>query len=1039
LNTPSSNAGSPDSGDQKVGRNPPPAIPDHTLLRLIGKGSYGEVWLARNIMGTHRAVKVVYRSTFDNDGPYEWEFAGIRKFEPISRSHDSQVDILHIGRNDTEGYFYYVMELADAVVGQGEDGRWKMEDGGETRTQAGHPPSSILDPQSYVPRTLQHDIETRGRLPFRESLEISVALTNALKHLHANGLVHRDIKPSNIIFVNGIPKLADIGLVTESEATVSYVGAQGFMPPEGPGRPQGDIYSLGKVIYEICTGRDRLDFPALPPDFGDWPDRAQILELLTVSLKACEPEADKRYASANELSADLVMLQAGKSVRRLRVLERSWRWAAVLVALALLAAAGAWLVQLETRSRERTRQREVLVREAQMLRSGERQTGWSSNALQLLAKAGQVRLDDDLRTQAAATMGGMDAHIVKSFQKTGATFLSFDPQGRQLLMDGGEDGNVKIWDSQADQTKTFSTTNTGPVWFARDGSTRQFVSVGSGVCLILNPENGDKLQEFRVSEGAQDSELQALTVSDNAAFCAVAFVNRTNQSEGQVAVWETATGKLVARSDEACTALAFSPDGSCLASGDEEGRVRVRAMPELKEVAAFHQGRAPIHCLAFQRDPSQPDEPSGNHPWLLSAGDAGGTINIYQLASRKLKTICRGSYYDVYAVTFSPDGMTLASCGRGAVRLWDVVTGRSLLTMPGYDFGVALAFSSSGKELAVGRVRRFAEAGVSVIELEPDRGVAELRALSAQTGRVEFSHDGQRLAALSHNWEVGVWNLAANRLERVFEAPKGLVADNAAMAFSRDDSQLAFATLTDACLWDIQSGRLLRSWHLPQGLVQHLCFDPAGRLLHFQWDRPWEKPARMCRVRDLFSADYEKPLAEFPAMRGQIFDAVLSSKGDFVVVVGVGTNGNNIVKVFDPIKGRELCSLPDTGKHGSDWLATDPETSRVGYWLGTNKGTGFFKMPAGEFWRDYPLSEVRALSPDGGWLTVQAGDERGIMVFRTDNPAWRVTLGFDHSLALQSCFSPNGRLMAWGSAEGTVMVSDLEETIRGLERVGLGW
>ena len=338
----------------------------------------------------------------------------------------------------------------------------------------------------------------------------------------------------------------------------------------------------------------------------------------------------------------------------------------------------------------------------------------------------------------------------------------------------------------------------------------------------------------------------------------------------------------------------------------------------------------------------------------------------------------------------------------------------------------------------MGRPRGGWAAVVGVVELETGRGVAELRGLTAQSGKVKFSHSGQLLAALSHNWEVGIWNVASNRLERVFEAPKGLVADNAAMAFSRDDSQLAFATLTDACLWDMKSGRLLRSWHLPQGLVQHLCFDPAGRLLLFQWDWPWEK-ARMCRVRDLFSADHEKPLAEFPALRGTIYDAALSGKGDFVVVVGVGTNGNNVVKVFDPINGRELCSLPDTGKHGSDWLATDPETSRVGYWLGTNQGTGFFKMPGGEFWRSYPSCEVRALSPDGMFLTAQADDSRGISVLKTADTTWRLTLGFDHSLAFQSSFSPNGKLLAWGSAEGTVMVCNLSETLTNLQLIGLGW
>src|SRR6266566_8280509 len=88
-----------------------PTIPDHELIRRIGSGSYGEVWLARSVMGTFRAVKIVYRESFDHDRPFEREFNGIQRFEPISCSHESQVDILHVGRN--EGYFYYVMELAD--------------------------------------------------------------------------------------------------------------------------------------------------------------------------------------------------------------------------------------------------------------------------------------------------------------------------------------------------------------------------------------------------------------------------------------------------------------------------------------------------------------------------------------------------------------------------------------------------------------------------------------------------------------------------------------------------------------------------------------------------------------------------------------------------------------------------------------------------------------------------------------------------------------------------------------------------------------
>jgi hypothetical protein len=330
----------------------PPVIPEYAVLRRIGRGAYGDVWLARNVLGELRAVKVIYRRRFADPRPFEREFEGIQRFEPISRSHPSQLAILQVGKNDEAAWFYYVMELADDAAERSNGVMESPRNGQRPLAQtSGTPPPQHSN--SYTPHTLRHDLDQHRHLRIADCVQIGLSLTTALAHLHQHGLVHRDIKPSNVIFVNGVPKLGDIGLVTEAGDTQSIVGTEGYLPPEGPGTPRADIFGLGKVLYEISTGLDRCRFPELPEDLRDWPDRKQVVEFNEILLKACAKDPAKRYASADEMRAELALLQRGKSVKRKRTVQALWAvgWKAGVASVVLVLAGLATLVLLPSGTR----------------------------------------------------------------------------------------------------------------------------------------------------------------------------------------------------------------------------------------------------------------------------------------------------------------------------------------------------------------------------------------------------------------------------------------------------------------------------------------------------------------------------------------------------------------------------------------------------------------------------------------------------------------------------------------------------------------
>ena len=288
---------------------PTPQIPGFELIREIGRGSFGQVWLARNrATGLLRAVKLIARSPTSPVDPAGRELVSIMRLETMThRQHPNLLDIHHVGQTDE--LLFLVTDLADATTGE-----------------------SCTEPLDYAPATLAQRL-SHGLATPRDCLDWTRQLLQGLACLHEAGMVHRDVKPANCLFVEGQLKLTDFGLLTQASSQASRIGTQAYMPPDGQMDTRADVYAAGLVIYEMITGHGVEQFPQLAERTDPISADATLSVLLKLVLDACQTERVARFPDAQAMLAALEqrLVQASLPPR--------WKRRAVIavVAIAVLA------------------------------------------------------------------------------------------------------------------------------------------------------------------------------------------------------------------------------------------------------------------------------------------------------------------------------------------------------------------------------------------------------------------------------------------------------------------------------------------------------------------------------------------------------------------------------------------------------------------------------------------------------------------------------------------------------------------------------
>ncbi|MHC4915543.1 MAG: serine/threonine-protein kinase, partial [Planctomycetota bacterium] len=288
-------------------KGPRQQIAGFELIKKLGEGGMGAVYLARQLsMDRLVALKVLRRKLARNR---EFVERFIREAQLAGRlDHVNIVHALNVGESD--GFHYLAMEYVEG-------------------------------------RTLSSLVAGGGRMDQEQALALVIQVARALDYAHRHGIIHRDVKPENVLVTaEGVAKLTDMGLAkhtgTESHVTQdgTMVGTPHYASPE-QARGQADvdiradIYSLGGTLYRLVTGETPYSGPTaavvmskhltepVPRAADVNPEVSESLCRVIEKMMAKEP-AD-RYATPEELIADLELVAAGERPAAARAVRRRRR------------------------------------------------------------------------------------------------------------------------------------------------------------------------------------------------------------------------------------------------------------------------------------------------------------------------------------------------------------------------------------------------------------------------------------------------------------------------------------------------------------------------------------------------------------------------------------------------------------------------------------------------------------------------------------------------------------------------------------------